>query len=56
MSSKKSDREGAIIGGSTLIGLGVGFVLLETSALYFVASLMVGIGLGLLISQAVVKK
>jgi hypothetical protein len=39
-----------IIGGTTLVGLGVGLVLLQTSALYFVASILIGIGLGLAIA------
>ena len=39
-----------IIGGTTLMGLGVGFVFLQTSALYFIASLLIGIGLGLAIA------
>ena len=45
-----------IIGGTTLIGLGVGFVLLQTSALFFVASIFVGIGLGLVIASLISKK
>ena len=39
------------IGGSTLIGLGVGLALLETSALWFVAALLIGIGAGLVLAQ-----
>ena len=39
-----------IIGGTTLIGIGVGFFLLPTSALFFVASILTGIGLGLVIA------
>jgi uncharacterized membrane protein YdfJ with MMPL/SSD domain len=45
-----------IVGGTTLLGLGVGFVLLPLSALYFVASLLVGIGLGLVIAPMVSRK
>lgn len=37
------------IGGCTLIGLGVGLIFLKTSVLWFVASLLIGIGIGLLI-------
>ena len=46
----------SIIGGSTLIGLGVGFILLKFSGLYFVASLFIGIGIGLLIDYLVSRK
>lgn len=40
-----------IIGGSTLVGVGIGFVFLEHSALLFVASILIGIGLGLIVAQ-----
>lgn len=53
---KEDDREGMIIGGTTLMGLGTGFIFLEDSALLFVASLMIGIGLGLVLSSFVIKK
>ena len=45
-----------VIGGTTLVGLGVGFLLLPESALYFVASLMIGIGIGLVIAPVVTRK
>ena len=41
-----NNRQTWIIGGTTLIGLGVGFIFLQTSALLFVASILIGIGLG----------
>jgi len=41
------------IGGGLLAGLGGGFFLLETSALYFVGSLLAGLGVGLIISSLV---
>lgn len=45
------NNQGAwVIGGTTLIGIGVGFFLLSTSALFFVASILTGIGLGLVIA------
>jgi len=53
---KEDDREGMIIGGGVLIGLGVGFFLLENSPLFFVGSLMIGIGFGLFASQWIPKK
>jgi len=50
MESKLSDRGAWAIGGTTLMGLGVGFVFLRTDVLAFVASLLVGIGAGLVIA------
>jgi len=50
MSSKMTDRGAWAIGGTTLIGLGVGFIFLRTDVLVFVASLLVGIGAGLVIA------
>lgn len=53
----KSDinRGAWVIGGTTLIGVGVGLVFLETSALLFVASTITGIGLGLVIARLIPK-
>ena len=56
MEKKKDDRAGLIIGGCTLLGLAVGFILLQYNAMYFLGSLMAGIGIGLIISSFVVKK
>lgn len=47
---KKRDRSAWVIGGTTLVGVGVGFIFLETSALLFVASIMIGIGAGLVLA------
>ena len=47
---KKDDKGSWIIGGTTLIGIGVGFILLHTSALFFVASILIGIGIGIVIN------
>ena len=44
------DRGSWAIGGTTLIGLGVGFIFIRTSVLAFIASLVIGIGVGLLIA------
>jgi hypothetical protein len=38
------------VGGATLIGLGVGLLFVKTSALIFLASLLIGLGAGLLIA------
>ena len=56
MKVRKDDRSAWAIGGTTLIGLGVGFIFLETSALLFVASLLVGIGVGLVTASIISGK
>lgn len=54
---KKNDNKNSwVIGGTTMLGLGVGFILLSTSALYFVASLIIGIALGIIIAPFVPAK
>ena len=47
----KKNKEASIVGGMTLVGLGIGFVLLETSPLLFLGSLLAGLGLGLVFSS-----
>lgn len=49
MSKTVSARAGWAVGGGTLAGLGIGIALLHTSVLWFVGSLIAGIGIGLLI-------
>ena len=44
------------IAGGMLLGLGIGLFVLPLSALYFVGSLIGGIGLGLLIASFIVKE
>jgi hypothetical protein len=56
MASKMDDKSAWAIGGTTLIGLGVGFIFLETSALLFVASLLIGIGVGLVTTLLIPSK
>jgi hypothetical protein len=50
---KGSDKGAWIIGGTTLIGTGVGLIFLKTSALLFVASVLIGIGSGLVIAPLI---
>ena len=45
--SNKLDKSTWAIGGGVLLGLGVGFFFLHQSALYFIGSLIAGIGVGL---------
>ena len=51
--SKKNDKSTWVIGGTTLIGLGVGFIFLKTSGLIFVASILIGIGGGLVLAPLI---
>ena len=51
--NKKDDKSTWVIGGTTLIGIGVGFIFLKTSALMFVASILIGIGVGLVIASLI---
>lgn len=44
---KKDDKSSWIIGGTTCIGIGVGFIFLHISALLFIACIMIGVGTGL---------
>ena len=48
---KNSDKSSSVIGGTTLIGTGIGFLFLPKSALIFVACILIGIGSGLLITS-----
>jgi multisubunit Na+/H+ antiporter MnhG subunit len=51
--NKKDDMSKWVIGGTTLIGLGVGFIFLKTSGLIFVASILIGIGTGLVLAPLI---
>ena len=53
---KKRDKSTWAIGGTTLIGVGVGFILLKESPLFFVASILMGIGLGLVITSLISRE
>ena len=54
--NKKEDRSTWVIGGTTLIGIGVGFIFLKTSVLLFVASILIGIGAGLVLVPIISSK
>ena len=51
----RHDKSSWAIGGGVLLGLGVGFFFLDRSALYFLGSLIAGLGLGL-IAAAIISK
>ncbi|MEJ2602939.1 MAG: hypothetical protein P8172_06555 [Gammaproteobacteria bacterium] len=48
-----ADKSSWVIGGTTLAGLGVGLIYVQTSALIFVAAILIGIGAGLVIAPFV---
>ena len=48
--NKKEDKSNWAIGGTTMIGVGVGLIYLQTSVLIFVASIIIGVGAGLIIA------
>ncbi len=52
---KKDDKSAWIVGGGVILGVGVGFFLLERSALFFVGSILIGLGIGLIISSVISK-
>lgn len=51
-----SDKSMWVIGGTTLVGVGVGLLFLQTSALAFVASIIIGLGAGLVITSVMSKR
>ncbi len=51
--NKKNDQSSWTIGGSFIVGLGVGFFYLKESPLVFVACLLIGLGAGLVISPII---
>jgi len=51
--NKKDDRSTWAIGGGLLLGIGIGFFFLKESALAFVGSIIIGLGLGLMITSII---
>ena len=51
MDNNKDDKSSWAIGGTTLIGVGVGLIFLRASAIFLVASILIGIGSGLVIAS-----
>ena len=51
----KEDKSDWAVGGGVILGIGVGFFLLP-NAFAFVGSIMVGLGLGLIITSIISKK
>jgi hypothetical protein len=51
-----NDKSTWATGGGLLLGIGVGFFFLMTSALAFVGSILAGLGIGLIITSLISKK
>jgi hypothetical protein len=51
--NKKDDKSTWAIGGGLLLGIGFGFFFLKESALAFVGSILVGLGIGLMITSII---
>lgn len=56
MINKKEDKSTWAIGGGLLIGVGVGFFFLQQSPLGFVGSIIIGLGIGLIITSILSRK
>ena len=56
MTKKKDDKSTWAIGGGILIGVGVGFFFVRQSPLAFVGSMLVGLGIGLVITALISSK
>lgn len=56
MKTKKEDKSSWAIGGTTLIGVGVGLIFIQSSPILFVASILIGVGLGLVITPIISYK
>ena len=48
--TKNEEKSNWAIGGTTMIGVGVGLIYLQTSVLIFVASIIIGVGAGLIVA------
>ncbi len=56
MRNIENDRSTWAIGGGVIIGIGVGFFFLKTDPLYFVGCIMLGLGIGLVITSILSRK
>ena len=53
MKLKSEDKSTWAIGGGLIMGTGAGLFFLQTSALAFVGSILIGLGIGLLITAVI---
>ncbi|MBN2103569.1 hypothetical protein JW835_05955 [bacterium] len=54
-SDKRNDRSLWAVGGGLLLGMGAGFFFLQKSALAFVGCIIIGLGLGLMVTAVLSK-
>lgn len=53
MATKKDDKSTWAIGGMTLVGVGVGLIYVQTAPLLMAASIIIGLGIGLVITPII---
>lgn len=51
--TKKDDKSTWAIGGGIILGLGVGFFFLAKSVLFFIGSIFIGLGVGLMATSII---
>jgi len=56
MTNKKNDKSTWAIGGSMLTGMGIGLFFLQKSPIAFVACIILGLGLGLIITAIISRE
>ena len=53
MTNKKDDKSTWAVGGGIMIGVGAGFFFLPHAPMYFVGCILLGLGLGLIITSII---
>lgn len=53
MTTKKEDKSSWAIGGGILMGIGIGFFFLKENPLAFVGCILLGLGVGLVITSII---
>lgn len=56
MTDNKNDKSSWAIGGMTMVGVGVGLFFLQTNPIFLAACIMIGIGIGLVITSIISKQ
>jgi len=56
MATKNDDKSTWAIGGTTMIGVGVGLIFVQTAPLLMAASVIIGVGAGLIITSLISSK
>ena len=56
MENKKDEKSYWAIGGMTMIGVGAGLIFVQSNPILLVASILVGIGIGLVITSIISRK